>query len=104
MSDEIDPGLRRLFAATAEHPADEAFVAAVTARTSGDRRPGPLGRALASGAVVGLLAATLGYALKPALGLIGALAVASPFGTIVALALALTGFVCVRALAGLARL
>jgi hypothetical protein len=107
MSDDLDPGLRRLFAATAEHPADEAFVAAVTARTAGRRRSGLLGRALASGAIVGVLAAGLGFALKPVVGVMGALVAASPFGPIVALALVLAGFVCVRALeplAGLTRL
>ena len=38
MSNELDPGLKRLFAETAEHPADEAFVSAVTARTSREGR------------------------------------------------------------------
>jgi hypothetical protein len=104
MSDELDPGLRRLFAATADYPADEAFVAAVTAKTARRWRPGPLGRALASGAIAGLVAAALGLAVGPASGVISGLVGVSPLGWIAGLALVLAGFICVRALAPLAGL
>jgi hypothetical protein len=105
MNDELDPGLRRLFAATADYPADEAFVAEVTAKTVGLRPTGHgMPAALVRGAVVGVLAAALGLALAEAAGPITSLVTATPFGPVTGLALLAAGFVCVRALAPLANL
>jgi hypothetical protein len=105
MNDALDPDLRRLFAATADHPADEAFVAAVTAQTR-PRRPMLL-RTLWGSAVVVALAAGLGLAASQASTLIGPLVSGSPVGWGVGLALAGAGALCVRVLgplAGLGRL
>jgi len=108
MSDELDPGLRRLFAATAEHPADEAFVAAATARAARERRLGALGRALAGALLSALILAAvttgLGTAMNLGLNAIGALTTASPAGWAAGLALVLAVAVCARALAPLAGL
>ena len=102
MTDEHDPDLRRLFASTAEHPADEAFVAAVTARTAHARRFGPLARRLASGfglaVAFSVAAATLGLSAR----VITPLLDATPMGLATALSLVVAGVVCLRLLASLA--
>ena len=102
MTDELDPGLRRLFAQTAEAPADEAFVASVTAKTSRERRLVMLGRTLAWALIVAaiLAAATMGLVttLNQGLGKVAALVTASPTGMAAGLAIALAAFVCVRTL------
>jgi anti-sigma factor RsiW len=100
MTDELDPDLRRLFAATADYPADDAFVAAVAHKTA-PRRPGVLAHALLTGAIVAALAAGLGLALGQVANWIGPLATASPFGYVAGLALVVAGAVCVRVLAPL---
>ena len=106
MSDELDPGLRRLFASTAEAPADEAFVAGVTARTSKERRLVVLGRAVAvalsAALILGALAAVLAPALNLVTGSIAAMVNTSPFGWVAGLALVFAAAVCVRALTPLA--
>ena len=102
MTDELDPGLRRLFAATAEDPADEAFVAEATARTARRRRLAMIGWAL------GLLAlAAVATALAPVIGRAAAVPIqfsaallATPFGWAAALALTVAGALAARALAG----
>ena len=107
MSDELDPGLRRLFAETAEAPADEAFVQGVSARTARERRLGLLARVLIGLAAV-LFVVLVGTAVAPMLGKSAAsittLVTASPFGWAIGLALVLAGGVCVRTLAPLLRL
>jgi hypothetical protein len=107
MSDDLDPGLRRLFAETAEYPADEAFVAAVTQRTANAPRIGPAVRRLAAGSVsaltLGAVAAGLGLALQQGAGVIMPLLNASPVGMAAGLGLAVAGLVCFRLLAPLAR-
>jgi len=105
MNDELDPDLRRLFAATADHPADEAFVAAVAAHTP-PRRPILL-HALSGAAVVIALSIGLGLAASQVSALIGPLMNGSPVGWAAGLALALAGAAGVRVLgplAGLGRL
>jgi hypothetical protein len=106
MNDELDPDLKRLFAETAEHPADEAFVSAVTARTTRIWRPSPAVRPLATGAlsavVLGAAAAGLGLAAQQSAAVIAPLLTASPVGQAAGLALALAGVVCFRLLAPLA--
>jgi hypothetical protein len=108
MNDELDPGLKRLFAETAEPPADEAFVAAVTRRTSRERRLMMLLRPLAGGllasAVLAVLATVLGLALSESQAAIADVVNASPVGWIAGLALVLAGVVCVRSLAPLFRM
>jgi hypothetical protein len=108
MSDEFDPGLRRLFAETAEAPADEAFVAAVTKRTSRERRFMMVARPLAAGLVLAMilavLATGLGLALRLSQGAIMALVTSSPLGWIAGLALAFAGLVVVRTVGPLVRL
>ena len=103
MNDELDPGLRRLFAETADYPADEAFVAAVAAKTS---RPRPLLRALAgalaASAVVAALALGVGVAVSRVSPWIAPLLNGSPYGWAAGLALAAAGVVCLRLLAPLA--
>ncbi len=102
MSDELDPGLKRLFAATAEAPADEAFVQGVAARTARERRLGLLPRILIGIAVAVLLAlsaAVLAPMLETSAGSIAALVSSSPVGWAAGLALALAGAICARALA-----
>jgi len=105
MSDELDPGLRRLFAATAEHPADEAFVADVTATTERQRRAislrPALRDALRDGAFAGALAAGIGLVLNQASAPIAALVNASPLGWAAGLTLVAAGVVCVRVIAPL---
>ena len=105
MSDDLDPGLRRMFAATAEAPADEVFVAGVTARTSRERWLVLLGRAVAGVLLAAVIFWALTAVLAPALilvsGSVAALVSASPFGWVVGLALTLAGVVCVRTLAPL---
>ncbi len=105
---ELDPGLRRLFAETAEAPADEAFVAAVSARTSRQRRimmfVRPLLRGLFAATVLAILATALGLAFNQGQAVIAALVSSSPLGWVAGLALALAGVVCVRALSPLAKL
>ena len=104
MSDELDPGLRRLFAETADSPADEAFVGAVTARTSRERKLGLVARTLigvAALALLALFAAVLAPMLEKSAGSVTALVTASPAGWAAGLALALAGAVCVRTLAPL---
>jgi hypothetical protein len=105
MTDELDPDLRRLFAATADYPADEAFVCAVAARTAG-RRPIVL-RSLPGVALGIALAAGLGLAASRAMPLVAPLFDGSPLGWAVGLALAAAGAVCLRIvgpLTGLGRL
>lgn len=106
MSDELDPGLRRLFASTAEHPADEAFVSSVTRRTSRERWLALIGRGLASGllytAVLVVLAMALGLVLDQSAKVISPLVDASPAGCAAGLGLVIAGAVCVRLLAPLA--
>lgn len=101
MSDELDPGLRRLFASTAEAPADEAFVAAVTGRTTRAKRLRLVGRALA-GALIVVVLAVAGSMLVPLLNqgaaAIGILTTSSPLGVAAGVALTIAGVVCVRAL------
>ncbi len=108
MNDELDPGLRRLFAETAEHPADEAFVTAVTARTSRERRimmvVRPLARSLVAAAILAVLATALGLAFEHGQPALTAVLGASPIGWVAGLALAFAGAVCVRALSPLVRL
>ena len=103
MSDELDPGLRRLFASTAEHPADEAFVAQVSRRASRERRLMVLVRALGGGlllaVVVAALASGLAVAVNQSRAVIAPLVSASPMGWIAGLALAFAGAVLVRTLA-----
>jgi hypothetical protein len=105
MNDELDPGLKRLFAETAEHPADVAFVSAVTARVA--REPlSPTVRRLAAGglsaAALGVVAAGVGLALQQSFTVISPLLTASPVGQAAGLAFALAGAVCFRLLAPLA--
>jgi hypothetical protein len=105
MKDELDPDLRRLFAATADYPADEVFVASVAARTAG-RRPIVL-RTLPVAALVIALAAGLGLAAIQVMPLIAPLFDGSPIGWAVGLALAAAGAACLRTvgpLTGLGRL
>jgi hypothetical protein len=105
MNDELDPGLKRLFAETAEHPADDAFVAAVTARTSRERFSPALQRLMAGAlyaVILGVLAAGLGRLLEESFKVIAPLLTASPVGQAAALALAVAGAVCFRLLAPLA--
>ncbi len=108
MNDELDPGLRRLFAETAEHPADEAFVAGVTAVTSRERRimmiVRPLVRGLILAAVLAILATAMGLAFNQGQAVIAAVVNASPIGWVAGLALALAGVVLVRALGPVLRL
>ena len=103
MNDELDPGLRRLFAETAESPADEAFVAGVTARTSRERRVMLVLRPLAGGlllaVILAALATGLGVALNQSRAVIAPLVSASPAGWAAGLALAFAGAVLVRTLA-----
>ena len=107
MRDELDPDLRRLFAATEEAPADETFVAGVVKRTSRERRILMIGRIVA----LSVCAAVLALALALAFGLVvsqsaGALLpvlTAGPIGWFASLALALAGYVCVRSLRPLFR-
>jgi hypothetical protein len=103
MSDDLDPALRRLFAETAEHPADEAFVAAVAGRTA---RQGPALRRLAAAALpaAALTAAVVvaGLVLRQGFAVITPLLTASPLGMAAGLALAFAGAVCVGLLAPLA--
>ena len=105
MSDELDPGLRRLFAETAEHPADEAFVAAVTERTAHEPRIGLTVRRLAAGSAsalaLGAVAAGVGLALQQGSQVIMPLLSASPVGMAAGLGLAVAGLVCFRLLAPL---
>lgn len=106
MSNELDPGLKRLFAETAEHPADEAFVAAVTTRTSREGRIALIAWRLAPAVVIavglGALAIALGLALDQSARLISSLVSASPAGYANGLGLVVAGFVCFRLLAPLA--
>jgi hypothetical protein len=103
MSDELDPGLKRLFAETAEAPADEAFVAAVTVRTARVRRPSPVVRQLAAGCVtalaLGAAVGGVGLALQQGAQVIMPLINSSPIGIVTGLSLALAGAICVRLLA-----
>ncbi len=106
MSDELDPGLKRLFAQTAEYPADDAFVSAVTARTARESRIALIARRLAPtlGAAVtlGVLASVLGLVLDQSAKVIAPLLTASPVGLAAGLGLAVAGLVCFRLLAPLA--
>ena len=106
MTDELDPGLRRLFASTAESPADEAFIVGVTAKTSRERRLLLLGRALAGGLLLAVIVAAAGTGLVAALnqgvGAVTVLVITSPTGWAAGLALALAVVVCVRTLKPLA--
>ncbi|HEX4096034.1 MAG TPA: hypothetical protein VHX64_04855 [Caulobacteraceae bacterium] len=103
MNDELDPGLKRLFAETAEHPADEAFVSAVTRRTSRERRIIMLLRPLAAGLlaalILGALAMGLAVALNEGRSVVADVAPSWPIGWTAGLALAFAGAVLVRSLA-----
>lgn len=101
MNDELDPGLRRLFAETAEHPADEAFVAAVTARTARMGRRSGLVRAVGGVVIGGLAFAALVLGLGVAVGQVAPVLNASPVGTEAALALVIAGAIYARTLAPL---
>jgi hypothetical protein len=107
MSDELDPGLKRLFAETAEHPADDAFVAAVARRTASEPRIGLAVRRMAAGSLsalaFGAVAAGLGLALQQGSRVIMPLLSASPMGMAAGLGLAVAGLVCFRLLAPLAQ-
>ncbi len=106
MSDELDPGLRRLFAETAEHPADEAFVSAVKTRTSRERLIVLITRQAAVGIIfalaLGALAAFLGVVLDMSARVITPQLTTSPIGLAAGLGLAVAGFVCFRLLSPLA--
>ena len=106
MNDELDPGLRRLFASTAEHPADEAFVSAVTTRTSRERLIGLIARGMAAQLAftlgLGALAAVVGVVLDQSAKMIAPLLNASLLGLATGLGLAVAGLVCFRLLALLA--
>jgi len=101
MSNELDPGLKRLFAETAEHPADEAFVSAVTARTSREGRIALIVWRLAPAVVGAAALGALGLALDQGAPLITSLVSASPAGYANGLGLAVAGLVCFRLLASL---
>ncbi len=98
MNDELDPVLRRLFAETAERPADEAFVTAVTARTARARLRPSLGRAAAGALVLAAIVAALAVGLGLAATLLTRLLDASLVGQAAALALVLAGAVYARVL------
>ncbi|HEY5410888.1 MAG TPA: hypothetical protein VIJ94_09190 [Caulobacteraceae bacterium] len=102
MSDPFDPDLRRLFAATAEHPADEAFVAAVTVRTSRERWITLIARALVGALVLAVAAAAFGVVMAQGVKVIAPLLNASLAGQATGLVLAIAGLVCLRLLAPLA--
>lgn len=106
MNDEHDLGLSRLFAETSESPADEAFVAGVSARTSRERRillvVRPLVVALVGALIIAALATGLGLVVNQARPLIALLA-SSPQGWVCSLALAFAGIVVVRTLAPVVR-
>src|SRR5690348_4995451 len=106
MSDELDPHLRRLFAETAEHPADETFVEAVAAATARQGRLSPSLRPLAgaarSAATLVAAAAVAGLALQQSFPVIAPLLTASPAGVAASLGLVVAGLACLLALAPLA--
>jgi len=102
MSDELDPGLRRLFAETAEASADEAFVQGVADRTGRERRLRLLVRimlAMAAVALLVLFATALAPMLEAAVGWVTVLVTSSPMGWATGLALILASVICVRTLA-----
>jgi hypothetical protein len=96
MNDELDPGLRRLFASTSEAPADEAFVEAVAARTSRGRWIALIAPGLLAAFVVAAAAIALGLVLLQSARVITPLVNASPAGWAAGLGLVLAGAVCVR--------
>jgi hypothetical protein len=105
MSDDLDPGLKRLFALTAEPPADEAFVAAVEARTSRERLVSMALRGLGLTLALALGVAILAIAFRlvagegaAALGPLAASLAATGYGSIAALGLVIAAAVCGRAL------
>ena len=108
MSDEIDPDLKRLFALTAEPPADEAFVAMVAAKTARLRLLAVAGWSLGLILLAAVLAAGatwFGVAISQVVAAPGWLSTAlaaSPFGWVAALALTGAGAVCWRAMAQIA--
>jgi anti-sigma-K factor RskA len=104
MSSELDPDLKRLFAQTAEHPADAAFVSAVTARTSRDGRTALIAWRLAGAVAAAVALGALGLALEQSVQLITPLVSASPAGLAYGLGLAIAGAVCVRLIAPLVSL
>jgi hypothetical protein len=107
MSDELDPGLRRLFAETADNPADEAFVTEVTQRTARELRIGPAVWRLAAGTApaltLGAVAAGVGLALQQGSRVIMPLLGASPMGIAAGLGLGVAVLVCFRLLGPLAQ-
>lgn len=106
MNEEFDPGLRRLFAATAEHPADETFAAQVTTKVNRARRLRGAGRALALAVLAAaalVTAATVGPVLGQEAGVIGGLVNGSLCGSAAGVALVLAGLVLVRLFALLSR-
>jgi hypothetical protein len=105
MTDELDPDLRRLFAQTAESPADEAFVSTVARKTSRARKL----QGVALGSAFGLAVALTAAVLASGAGLVAneaaatALQIAasfsaSPVGWVAGLALAFAGSLCLRLL------
>jgi hypothetical protein len=101
MRDELDPDLRRMFASTAESPADEVFVEAVTARTSRERRISFVAAGLGGAAALGALAAVLGVALQQSARMIAPLVTSPPLGLAAGLGLAVAGLICFRLLSPL---
>ena len=98
MSDELDPGLKRLFASTAEHPADEAFVQAVSSRTSRGRWLALIAPGLAAAFAFAMAAIVFGLVLDQSAKVITPLVAASPAGRAAGLGLVVAGAVCVRLL------
>jgi hypothetical protein len=103
MTNELDPGLRRLFASTAENPADEAFVQAVTSRTSRGRWLALIAPGLAAAFILAAAAIVLGLVLQQSAKVITPLVIASPMGWTAGLGLVIAGAVCVRVLAPVLR-
>ena len=102
MSDELDPGLRRLFASTGQSPADEAFVAEVAARTSRENAWVTAGRAAFAALVFAVLAMGLRFAVIQGASVVSAFVSVPPLGWAAGMALVLAGVIGVRALAPLA--
>jgi len=98
MSNELDPGLRRLFASTAERPADEAFVSAVAARTAGLNWRAPIVRGLATALFLAVAAAGLGLVVDQGARAILPLLNPSPASGAVGLGLVIAGVICFRLL------
>jgi hypothetical protein len=109
MSDDLDPGLKRLFALTAEHPSDEAFVARAASSARRERLASTVLRGLGLALALALLAAVLAIAFRlvavegaAVFGQLAASLASTPFGALGALGLLIAGAVCWRALTQLA--